>query len=60
MGTIEESYLRKGWKQVTGEETATAESTSITDQLVKLGELRKSGLLTEAEFESQKRKVMGV
>jgi hypothetical protein len=37
---------------------APADSSSMLDQLAKLGELRDSGVLTEAEFEAQKAKIL--
>jgi hypothetical protein len=37
---------------------APADSSSMFDQLTKLGELRDSGVLTEAEFEAQKAKIL--
>jgi hypothetical protein len=38
---------------------ATAAPTSSADELVKLAQLRDSGVLTEAEFAAQKAKILG-
>jgi hypothetical protein len=38
---------------------AAAPSTSTTDQLAKLGELKDKGVLTDAEFNAQKAKLLG-
>ena len=38
---------------------AAAPSTSTTDQLAKLGELKDKGVLTDAEFSAQKAKLLG-
>ena len=38
---------------------AAAPSTSTTEQLAKLGELRDKGVLTDAEFNAQKAKLLG-
>ena len=40
------------------QELARQQGTSPLDQLKQLGELRDSGVLTEAEFESQKAKIL--
>jgi len=36
-----------------------ASAGSVIDQLKELGELKEQGILTEAEFEAQKAKVLG-
>lgn len=38
---------------------AAAPSTSTTEQLAKLGELKDKGVLTDAEFNAQKAKLLG-
>ena len=38
---------------------AGSAKVSVADELRKLGELRASGVITEAEFQAQKRKLMG-
>ena len=38
---------------------AASQRTDPLDQLAKLAELRKSGVLTEAEFQAQKAKLLG-
>ena len=35
-----------------------AETASMLDQLTKLGELRTAGVLTDAEFEAQKQRIL--
>jgi hypothetical protein len=34
------------------------QASSVADELVKLAELKRTGLLTEDEFETQKRKLL--
>ena len=38
---------------------APASGGSVIDQLKELGELKEQGILTEAEFEAQKAKILG-
>src|SRR5215203_294727 len=38
---------------------AAETSTSVADEIAKLGQLRSQGLLTEAEFEAQKARLLG-
>ena len=40
-------------------ETESPQSGSVYSELIKLDELRKKGILTEAEFEAQKQKLLG-
>ncbi len=42
-----------------GEPDLLASQPNLLDQLKKLGELREKGLLTDLEFEEQKRKILG-
>ncbi len=39
---------------------AAASGTSVADELVKLDELRKQGILSDAEFEAGKNKLLGI
>jgi len=41
------------------ETPAVAAEPSVLDQLAQLGELRAAGVLTEAEFEAQKARLLG-
>jgi hypothetical protein len=41
------------------EEGGPSESSDVADQLIKLGELHKSGVLTDTEFESKKKDLLG-
>ncbi|MCL6684109.1 SHOCT domain-containing protein [Sphingomonas alba] len=56
---VEQWRSLKGWieKQIGGRDTAAPASTA--DELRKLADLYKEGLLTESEFESQKAKLLG-
>jgi len=38
---------------------APVSSSSVADEIAKLGQLRSQGLLTEAEFEAQKARLLG-
>lgn len=38
---------------------AGVDSGSVLDQLERLGQLRTAGVLTDAEFEAQKRRILG-
>ncbi|MEN2737769.1 SHOCT domain-containing protein [Microbacterium sp. X-17] len=42
------------------ETPALAAEPSVLDQLAQLGELRASGVLTEAEFEAQKARILNL
>lgn len=45
-------------QQAYAEPQAAAPAVSTLDQLKELGELRSSGVLTDAEFEAQKAKIL--
>lgn len=57
-----ENFVKNGYKlgqiELSPEEK-TAQSNNLLEQLQKLGELREQGLLTEEEFQNQKKKLLG-
>ncbi|POX57154.1 hypothetical protein C3489_00015 [Streptomyces sp. Ru71] len=60
-----QGYQQQGYQQAYQEPPpppappAADDMTSKIDQLKELGELKKQGILTEAEFEEQKRRLLG-
>jgi putative oligomerization/nucleic acid binding protein len=51
--------LGKHESQAAPAPASTPPSSSIADELSKIAELRRTGVLTDAEFEQQKRKLFG-
>jgi len=45
--------------EVSASHSATAQPTDVASQLTKLADLREKGYLTDAEFQEQKRKLLG-
>jgi hypothetical protein len=61
-GREEDAYRDARLEQLEGQQGAPASASGISDssieQLQKLGELHDQGVLTDAEFEAQKQKVL--
>ncbi|MEU3844959.1 SHOCT domain-containing protein [Streptomyces sp. NPDC028635] len=58
-GYAEPSGYQQAYEEPAPPAPAHDDMSSKIDQLKELGELRKQGILTEAEFEEQKRRLLG-